>query len=55
MEAIGTDLAALMTIAIGGVYSIKGFSGIRVTDIRLPPASGRPGRGRSSASRAPSG
>ncbi|KQQ80598.1 3-oxo-isoapionate-4-phosphate decarboxylase OiaX [Aureimonas sp. Leaf324] len=40
MEAIGTDLAALMTIAIGGVYSIKGFSGIRVTDIRLPPAFG---------------
>ncbi len=23
-DAIGTDLAALMTIAIGGVYSIKG-------------------------------
>ena len=25
---IGTDLAALMTIAINGVYSIKGFTGI---------------------------
>jgi len=35
-DAIGPDLAALMTIAIGGVWSIKGFTGIRVTDIRLP-------------------
>ena len=35
-DAIGTDLAALMTIAIGGVYSIKGLSGIRVVDMRLP-------------------
>ncbi len=35
-EAIGTDLAALMTIAIGGVYSIKGFTGIRVLDMKLP-------------------
>jgi 3-oxoisoapionate-4-phosphate decarboxylase len=39
-DAIGTDLAALMTIAIGGVYSIKGFTGIRVVDMRLPPAFG---------------
>jgi ribulose 1,5-bisphosphate carboxylase large subunit-like protein len=36
IEAIGTDLAALMTTAIGGVYSIKGFSGIRVTGMKLP-------------------
>ena len=36
LEAVGTDLAALMTIAIGGVYSIKGFSGIRVVGLRLP-------------------
>jgi ribulose-bisphosphate carboxylase large chain len=35
-EAIGTDLTALMTIAIGGVYSIRGFSGIRVTGMKLP-------------------
>jgi ribulose 1,5-bisphosphate carboxylase large subunit-like protein len=35
-DAIGSDLAALMTIAIGGVYSIKGFSGIRVIDMKLP-------------------
>ncbi|WP_158816469.1 3-oxo-isoapionate-4-phosphate decarboxylase OiaX [Methylocapsa sp. S129] len=37
LEAVGTDLAALMTIAIGGVFSIKGFSGIRVVDMKLPP------------------
>ena len=41
LEAIGTDLAALMTIAIGGVYSIKGFSGIRVVGLQLPEAFGR--------------
>ena len=35
-DAIGTDLAALMTIAIGGIYSIKGLSGIRVTGLKLP-------------------
>ena len=37
LEAVGTDLAALTTIAIGGVYSIKGFSGIRIVDMSLPP------------------
>ena len=36
LEAVGTDLAALTTIAIGGVFSIKGFSGIRVVDMNLP-------------------
>ncbi len=41
LEVVGTDLAALMTIAIGGVYSIKGVSGIRVVDMRLPPAFGQ--------------
>ncbi|MGE3829638.1 MAG: 3-oxo-isoapionate-4-phosphate decarboxylase OiaX [Parvibaculaceae bacterium] len=41
LDAIGTDLAALMTIAIGGVWSIKGFSGIRITDMRLPAAFGK--------------
>jgi 3-oxoisoapionate-4-phosphate decarboxylase len=35
-DAIGTDLAALMTIAIGGVYAIKGFTGIRIIDMKLP-------------------
>lgn len=38
LEAIGADLAALMTIAIGGVYSIKGFTGIRIIDMKLPEA-----------------
>jgi 3-oxoisoapionate-4-phosphate decarboxylase len=38
LEAIGTDLSALMTIAIGGVFAIKGFSGIRVVDMKLPDA-----------------
>ncbi len=40
-DAIGTDLAALMTIAIGGVYSIKGMTGIRVVDMKLPDAFGK--------------
>ena len=40
LEAIGTDLAALTTIAIGGVFSIKGFSGVRIVDMKLPPEFG---------------
>ena len=36
LDAVGTDLAALMTITIGGVFSIKGFTGIRVTNLQLP-------------------
>ncbi|GJM36834.1 MAG: ribulose-bisphosphate carboxylase [Acidimicrobiales bacterium] len=36
LEAIGTDVSALMTIAVGGVYAIRGISGIRVMDIDLP-------------------
>jgi 3-oxoisoapionate-4-phosphate decarboxylase len=38
LDAVGTDLSALMTIAIGGVYSIKGLSGIRIVDMKLPDA-----------------
>ena len=38
LEAVGTDLAALMTIAIGGTFSIKQLTGIRVVDMRLPEA-----------------
>lgn len=38
LEAIGTDFAALMTVAVGGVYSIKGLGGIRVMDFDLPDA-----------------
>ena len=36
LDAIGTDLSALMTIAIGGAYSIRGLSGIRVIGMKLP-------------------
>ena len=36
IEAVGTDLAALMTIAVAGVYSIKGFTGIRIVGMELP-------------------
>ena len=36
IDAVGTDLAALMTIAIGGVFSIKGLTGIRITGLKLP-------------------
>ena len=35
-EAVGTDLAALMTICIGGVFSIRGLTGIRITGLKLP-------------------
>jgi ribulose-bisphosphate carboxylase large chain len=38
MEAIGTDIAALITVTIGGVFSARGVTGIRVMDIDLPPA-----------------
>jgi ribulose 1,5-bisphosphate carboxylase large subunit-like protein len=38
LDAIGTDLSALMTIAIGGVFSIKGMTGIRIVDMTLPEA-----------------
>ncbi|NVO24688.1 3-oxo-isoapionate-4-phosphate decarboxylase OiaX [Donghicola mangrovi] len=37
LEAVGTDIAALMTIAVGGVYAVRGLTGIRVRDIDLPP------------------
>jgi 3-oxoisoapionate-4-phosphate decarboxylase len=45
LDALGTDLSALMTIAIGGVYSIKGLSGIRIVDMKLSPefAAAHPG------------
>ena len=38
LDAVGTDLAALMTIAISGVFSIRGLSGIRIVGLQLPPA-----------------
>ena len=35
-DAIGTDLAQLMTITMGGVWSIRGLTGIRVIAMHLP-------------------
>ncbi|MFW2542417.1 3-oxo-isoapionate-4-phosphate decarboxylase OiaX [Primorskyibacter sp. 2E107] len=37
LEAVGTDIAALMTICIGGVFAVRGLTGVRVMDIDLPP------------------
>lgn len=37
MEAVGTDIAALMTITIGGVFAVRGLTGVRVMDIDFPP------------------
>ncbi len=36
LEAVGTDIAALATITIGGVFAVRGATGIRVMDIDLP-------------------
>lgn len=43
-EAVGADIAALMTITVGGVYAVRGVTGIRVMDFDLPePWSRHPG------------
>ncbi|MGN6550322.1 MAG: 3-oxo-isoapionate-4-phosphate decarboxylase OiaX [Pararhizobium sp.] len=36
LDVVGTDLAALQTVALGGVFSIKGLSGIRIVGLDLP-------------------
>lgn len=36
VDAVGTDIAALMTITVGGVYAVRGLTGVRVRDIDLP-------------------
>lgn len=36
LDAVGTDLAALMTIAVGGIFSIRGMTGLRVVGLELP-------------------
>jgi 3-oxoisoapionate-4-phosphate decarboxylase len=41
LGAVGTDLAVLTTMAIGGVYSIKGLTGIRIIDMKLPAEFGQ--------------
>ena len=38
LDAVGTDLGALMTIAVAGPFAIKGLSGLRVVDMKLPSA-----------------
>ncbi len=38
LEAVGTDVAALMTIAVGGVFSVRGLTGVRVLDFDFPDA-----------------
>ncbi|GAA4228786.1 ribulose-bisphosphate carboxylase large chain [Sagittula marina] len=38
LEAIGTDIAALMTVTVGGVYAARGLTGVRVMDFDLPQA-----------------
>lgn len=37
VEVVGTDIAALTTIAFGGVFSVRGLSGVRIVDMQLPP------------------
>jgi 3-oxoisoapionate-4-phosphate decarboxylase len=37
LEVIGTDIAALLTIAFGGVFSVRGLSGARIVGLKLPP------------------
>ncbi len=36
LDAVGTDLGALMTIAVAGPFAIKGITGLRVVDMKLP-------------------
>lgn len=38
LEAVGDDLAALQTVAFGGIYSASGITGARVLDFDLPEA-----------------
>lgn len=38
LEVVGTDIVALLTICLGGVFSIKDLTGIRIVDLDLPPA-----------------
>jgi ribulose 1,5-bisphosphate carboxylase large subunit-like protein len=37
LEVVGTDIAALTTIAFGGVFSVRGLSGVRIVGMKLPP------------------
>jgi ribulose-bisphosphate carboxylase large chain len=37
IEVVGTDIAALVTLALGGVFSIRELAGIRIVGLQLPP------------------
>ena len=37
LEVVGTDIAALVTIAFGGVFAVRGLSGVRIVGMTLPP------------------
>ena len=55
MDVIGTDIAALTTIAFGGVFSVRGLSGVRIVGMKLPPEFIRAHPGPHSASPAAAG
>lgn len=38
LDAVGTDFAALQTITVGGVFAVRGLTGVRVLDFELPDA-----------------
>lgn len=38
LDAVGTDFAALQTITVGGVFAVRGLTGVRVMDFHLPDA-----------------
>jgi ribulose 1,5-bisphosphate carboxylase large subunit-like protein len=38
LDVIGTDIAALVTIAFAGVFAVRGLSGVRIVGLTLPPA-----------------
>ncbi|MGP9804859.1 3-oxo-isoapionate-4-phosphate decarboxylase OiaX [Paracoccus sp. NSM] len=38
LDSIGTDIAALLTVTLGGVFAARGLTGVRVLDFGLPPA-----------------
>jgi 3-oxoisoapionate-4-phosphate decarboxylase len=37
LEVVGTDIAALVTLVLAGVFSIRDLTGIRITGLQLPP------------------
>ena len=37
LDVVGTDIAALTTIAFGGIFALRGLSGVRIVAMKLPP------------------